>query len=387
MIYYVGIDISKYKHDFCIISNTGEVIVENSSFENNKKGFQSLLEQLKPYDKSQVHIAFEATGHYSMNLEFFLIDKEFSFMKINPLIIKQFLKTRSLRRTKTDKTDALNIAEYLMSVPYKPNSLLLYHIYSLKSLCRTREQLIKERSKFAVLLTNELDKSFPELKPFFNNIISSTLLFILDKYKNPSHIALMNDYDSIRCISRGKFTYAKFAKLKELAKNTVGYHDDNTDLLISTYVSLYNYFNDKIVPIDKQISTIIKELNPSILSIPGIGEISAASIISEYGDISCFSSPAKMLAFAGLEPSINQSGTLESNGKMVKHGSGHLRYVLMNTSLTLLKFNPIFYDFYLKKRSEGKPHRVALSHVCKKLVRLIYTLETKHVDFDPSLLK
>ena len=387
MIYYVGIDISKYKHDFCIISNTGEVIVENSPFENNKKGFQSLLEQLKPYDKSQVHIAFEATGHYSMNLEFFLIDKEFSFMKINPLIIKQFLKTRSLRRTKTDKTDALNIAEYLMSVPYKPNSLLLYHIYSLKSLCRTREQLIKERSKFAVLLTNELDKSFPELKPFFNNIISSTLLFILDKYKNPSHIALMKDYDSIRCISRGKFTYAKFAKLKELAKNTVGYHDDNTDLLISTYVSLYNYFNDKIVPIDKQISTIIKELNPSILSIPGIGEISAASIISEYGDISCFSSPAKMLAFAGLEPSINQSGTLESNGKMVKHGSGHLRYVLMNTSLTLLKFNPIFYDFYLKKRSEGKPHRVALSHVCKKLVRLIYTLETKHVDFDPSLLK
>ena len=387
MIYYVGIDISKYKHDFCIISNTGEVIVENSSFENNKKGFQSLSEQLKPYDKSKVHIAFEATGHYSMNLELFLIDKEYSFMKINPLIIKQFLKTRSLRRTKTDKADALNIAEYLMSVPYKPNSSLLYHIYSLKSLCRTREQLIKERSKFAVLLTNELDKSFPELKPFFNNMISSTLLFILDKYKNSSHIALMKDYDSIRCISRGKFTYAKFIKLKELAKNTVGYHDDNTDLLISTYVSLYNFFNDKIVPIDKQISTIIKELNPSILSIPGIGEISAASIISEYGDISCFSSPAKMLAFAGLEPSINQSGTLEFNGKMVKHGSGHLRYVLMNTSLTLLKFNPTFYDFYHKKRSEGKPHRVALSHICKKLVRLIYTLETKHVDFDPSLLK
>ena len=387
MIYYVGIDISKYKHDFCIISNTGEVIVENSSFENNKKGFQSLLEQLKPYDKSQIHIAFEATGHYSMNLELFLIDKEYSFMKFNPLIIKQFLKTRSLRRTKTDKADALNIAEYLMSVPYKPNSLLLYHTYSLKSLCRTREQLIKERSKFAVLLTNELDKSFPELKPFFNNMISSTLLFILDKYKNSSHIALMKDYDSIRCISHGKFTYAKFTKLKELAKNTVGYHDDNTDLLISTYVSLYNFFNDKIIPIDKQISTIIKELNPSILSIPGIGEITAASIISEYGDISCFSSSAKMLAFAGLEPSINQSGTLESNGKMVKHGSGHLRYVLMNASLTLLKFNPTFYDFYLKKRSEGKSHRVALSHVCKKLVRLIYTLETKHVDFDPSSLK
>lgn len=387
MIYYIGIDISKYKHDFCIISNTGEIIVENSSFENNQKGFQSLLEQLKSYNKQDVHIAFEATGHYTMNLELFLIDQGYSFMKINPLVIHQFLKARSLRRLKTDKADSLTVASYLMSIPYKPNSSLLYHTYSLKSLCRNRDLFVKERSKFAVLITNELDKSFPELKPFFNNKISNTLLFILDKYKNPKHIALMKDFDSIKRVSRGNFTYAKFAKLKELAKNTIGYYDDNTDLLISSYVSLYNYINDKIILIDKQISTIVKELNPSILSIPGIGEITAASILAEYGDFSLFSSPAKMLAFAGLEPSIIQSGTLESNGKMVKHGSGHLRYVLMNASLTLLKFNPIFYDFYLKKRSQGKSHRVALSHVCKKFIRLIYTLETKHVDFDPSLLK
>ncbi len=387
MIYYVGIDISKYKHDFCIISNTGEVIVENSSFDNNKKGFQYFLDQLKPYNKSDVRIAFEATGHYSMNLELFLNNQDYSFMKVNPLVVHQFLKARSLRRTKTDKADSFTMASYLMSIPYKPNSSLLYHTYSLKSLCRSREQLIKERSKFAILLTNELDKSFPELKPFFNNKISTTLLFILDKYKNASHIALMKDYDSIRCISKGRFTYSKFAQLRELAKKSVGYHDNNTDLLISIYISIYNDFNNKIDPIDKQISTIIKELNPSILSIPGIGDITAASIIAEYGDISLFSSPAKMLAFAGLEPSIIQSGTLQSNGKMVKHGSGHLRYVLMNASLTLLKYNPTFYDFYLKKRSEGKSHRVALSHVCKKLVRLIYTLETKHVDFNPSLLK
>ena len=128
MIYYIGIDISKYKHDFCIISNTGEIIVENSSFENNKKGFQELLEKLKPYDKSNVRIAFEATGHYSMNLELYLINKEYSFMKVNPLLIKEFFKNRSLRRTKTDKADALNIAQYLMPGPYKPNSSLLYHV-------------------------------------------------------------------------------------------------------------------------------------------------------------------------------------------------------------------------------------------------------------------
>jgi transposase len=73
-IYYIDIDISKYKHDFCIISNTGEVIIENDSFENNKKRFQFLLNQLKPYNKSEVHIAFEVTGHYSSNLELFLTD-------------------------------------------------------------------------------------------------------------------------------------------------------------------------------------------------------------------------------------------------------------------------------------------------------------------------
>lgn len=387
MIYFIGIDISKYKHDFCIISNTGEVIVENSSFENNKKGFQIFLDQLKPYDKSQVHIAFEATGHYSLNLELFLTNQGYSFMKMNPLVVHQYLKAQSLRRTKTDKADSLTIANYLMSVPYKPNSNVLYHIYTLKSLCRARESLIKERSKFSILLTNELDKSFPELKPFFNNIISSTLLYILEKYKNADHIALMKDFDSIRTISYGKFSYAKFAKLKELAKNTVGYHDYNSDLLISTYVAIYNSLTSKIDPIDKQISTIIKELNPRMLTIPGLGEISAATILSEYGDIKNFSSSGKMLAFAGLEPSIIQSGTLQSNGKMVKHGSGHLRYTIMNIAMTILRYSPTFYDYYLKKRSEGKCHRVALSHVCKKLIRVIYSLEKYNQDFDPSLLK
>lgn len=387
MIYYVGIDISKHKHDFCIISNTGEIIVENSAFENNKKGFQFFLDQLKSYNKSEVHIAFEATGHYSLNLELFLIDHGYSFMKMNPLVIHQFLKARSLRRTKTDKADSLTIANYLMSVPYKPNSNLLYNIYTLKSLCRSRELLIKERSKFQVLLTNELDKAFPELKPFFNNMISTTLLYILEKYNNTSHISLMKDYDSLRKVSHGKFSYAKFAKLKQLAKDSIGYHDDNTDLLISTYVYIIKNFNDKIDPIDKQISTIIKELNPKMLSIPGLGEISAATILSEYGDISNFSSPDKMLAFAGLEPSVIQSGTIENNGKMVKHGSGHLRYSIMNTSMIILRYSPTFYDYYLKKRSEGKCHRVALSHVCKKLIRVIYSLEKNNTDFDPSLLK
>ena len=197
----------------------------------------------------------------------------------------------------------------------------------------------------------------------------------------------MKDYDSLRKLSHSKFSYTKFAKFKELSKNTIGNYDNNTDLLISTYVSLIQNFNDKIDPIDKQISTIIKELNPRMLSILGMGEISAATILFEYGDVKIFSSPNKMLAFTELEPGIIQSGTLQTNGKMVKHGSGQLRYVIMNIAMTILRYSPTFYDYYLKKRSEGKCHRVALSLVCKKLIRIIYCLEKNDIDFNPSLLK
>lgn len=387
MIYYIGIDISKYKHDFCIISNAGELIVDSSTFNNTKIGFQTFLEQLKPYNKSDIRIAFEATGHYSLNLELFLINNGYSFYKVNPLIINKFLKAQSLRSTKTDKSDSLAIAKYLVSVPYKPNSDLLYTISSLKSLCRSREFLIKERSKFAVLLTNELDKSFPEIKPFFNNIFSVTFLYILRKYINIKRISAMKDHESLRKISRGKFTYVKFSKLKELAKNSIGYCNEHTDLLISTYISLYDEFNIKINTITTEISTIINKINPKMLSIPGLGEMSAATILSEYGDIKNFSTPNKMLAFAGLDPSIIQSGTLEFTGKMVKHGSGHLRYTLMNSALIVMKYCPPFYDYYKKKRAEGKCHRVALSHLCKKLIRVIYTLEKQDIEFDPSLIK
>ena len=198
---------------------------------------------------------------------------------------------------------------------------------------------------------------------------------------------LIWDFDSWTKISRGKFTYAKFVKLKDLAKNTIGESNDIFELELTSILNLYKNIDEQIIELDKQISTIIKDLNPPTLSIPGIGVITCASIISEFGDISRFSNPRKMLSFVGLEPGIIESGTMSSKGKMVKRGSGYLRYSLMNVALTVIRFNNTFYDYYHKKISEGKCHRVALSHVCKKLIRVIFILETKNIQFDPSLLK
>ena len=385
---YVGIDISKYKHDCFICNNdTGEVIVDNLSFENSKKGFQQFLGLLKPYDNSNVRIGLEATGHYGLNLKLFLEKNNYTFMEFNPLLIKEFKKSLSLRKTKTDKIDTKVICQKLMSVPYKPNSKLFYHKYGLKSLSRLRETLVKQRSKYMVQLTNVLDITFPEFKPFFNNRFSVTSLYLLNKYKSAEKMAKMHDFETPNKLSRGSFTYAKFAKLKELAKNTVGESTKTFEIELDTILNLYNEIDSKINSLDKQISTIVKELNPPTLSIPGIGELTTAVIISEFGDFSKFSNSSHSLSFARLEPGIYPSGTMLSYGKMVKRGSGYLRGALMNISNVVIKYNPTLYDYYLKKRSEGKCHRVALSHVCKKLLRVIYKLETQNIQFDPSLLK
>ena len=384
---YVGIDISKYKHDCFICNSAGEVIVDDLSFENNKKGFQQFLDLLKPYDNSNVRIGLEATGHYGLNLKLFLEKNNYTFMEFNPLLIKEFKKSLSLRKTKTDKIDTKAICQKLMSVPYKPNSKLFYHKYGLKSLSRLGETLVKQRSKYMVQLTNVLDIIFPEFKPFFNNKFSATSLYLLGKYKSSEKMAKMRDFETPNKISRGSFTYAKFAKLKELAKNSIGESDETFEIEFDTILNLYNEIDSKINSLDKQISTIVKELNPPTLSIPGIGELTTAVIISEFWDFSKFSNSAQLLSFAGLEPGIYQSGTMLTKGKMVKRGSGYLRGALMNIANVVIKYNPTFYDYYLKKRSEGKCHRVALSHVCKKLLRVIYKLETQKIQFDPSLLK
>ena len=384
----IGIDISKYKHDCFIYDDvTGEIIVDNLSFDNNQKGFQQFIDLLKPYDNSNVHIGLEATGHYGLNLKLFLEKNNYSFMEFNPLLVKEFNKSLSLRRTKTDKVDAAIITQKLMSVPYKPNPTKYYHKLGIKSLTRLRETLVKQRSKYMVQMTNILDILFPEFKPFFSNRFSRTSLYILSKYKTIDKISNMRDFDSLRSYSKGRFNYSQFIKLKDLAKNTIGESNEHFELQLQILLNLYFEINSKVISLDEQISTIVKDLNPPTLSIPGIGEISCAVIISEFGNISNFPNPSKMLSFAGLEPGIYQSGTMLANGKMVKRGSGYLRHALMNVSMVVIAHNPTFYDYYYKKRSEGKCHRVALSHVCKKLVRVIYKLEINNISFDSSLLK
>lgn len=390
-MYFVGIDISKYKHDCCIINVADQSIVAKFTIQNDKDGFRQLLTSLQNLSTPEnIRIGFKSTAHYALNLELFLEKTSHSFMEINPLLISEYKKSTSSRRTKTDSIDCESIARWLMTVEYKPHSKEFYHSYSLKSLTRLRDRLVRQHSFYLVKITNVLDHTFPEFKPFFQEHFSRTALYLLENYGTAEKMAHMNSasYDNLRCISRGKFSPQKFLELKNLAANTVGVNNSIFDTELSCLLALYKDVTEQVAVLEKQTKELIEEVHPHYnMSILGIGPISSAIIYAEYGDISNFSSPAQMLAFASLEPGINDSGTESHKGRMVKRGSSQLRYVLMNCALPLIRFDMTFAVYYAKKRTEGKPHRIAMSHVAKKLVRVIFALERQNTDFKPQALR
>ena len=384
-MYFVGIDISKYKHDCCILSAADQNVVSKFTIKNDMSGFEQLITTLHSLSNPKdIKIGFESTAHYALNLELFLENAHHSFMEINPVLIKEYKKSTSLRRTKTDSVDCESIARWLMTVEYKPHPKGFYHAYSLKSLTRLRDRLIRQRSFYLVKITNVLDHTFPEFKPFFHERLSKTALYLLENYGSAEKMARMNSasYEKLRSLSRGKFSPQQFLRLKELASNTVGINNSIFDVELNCLLTLYKSLVKEIGALETEINNLIEEIHPHYMSIPGIGPISAAVIYSEYGDLSNFSTPAQMLAFAGIEPGINESGTESHGGRMVKHGSSQLRYVLINCCLPLIRFDMTFAAYYAKKRAEGKPHRVAITHVAKKLVRVIYALERQGTDFN-----
>ena len=391
MTCFIGLDLAKFKHDCFVMDENGNVIRDSFSFTNDAIGFNTLLDVLKTLDPIQEkRIGLEATGHYGSNLKIFLEENDYSFMEINPILISRFAKATTLRRTKTDKIDARLIALYLCSAEYKPYPVKSYHVRNLKSLCRARESLVKERSLQLVKLTNVLDLIFPEFKPFFDNKLrSATAMYLLENYGIPEKIARMNidSYSKMRSKLRNTISYARFIELKELAKNTIGNKDEILTFELELYLELFKELDSRIGLIESRILKEYENVHSHIDSIPGIGVISAAGIYSEIGNIFRFNNPDQLLAFAGLDPSRHQSGEADYNGHMVKHGSSYLRQYLMNVAETSLIHNPRLYEYYLKKKNEGKVHRVALSHVARRLVRIIFTLERNDTGFDENKMR
>ena len=384
MTYYIGIDVAKYKHDFCILSSDGEVIKEPSTFLNNIEGYKTIKEALDHLDHSQkIKIGLEATGHYGKNLRKFLLDNGYESLELNPYLVKKFIECTTLRKTKTDKKDCVAIAHYIESNHFKTYQETLYNIQDLKVLTRNRDKLIRQRSDQLVIITNVLDRIFPEFKSIFDNRLGKCALTLLEKFPNAQKISRMTvkQMEDLRKLGRG-ISINKLMTAKDTAKITIGHPSKSDELVLTQAITIYRAIDESIKTYEKEIEEIMETIDSPLLTIPGVGIISAATIIAEYNNMANFPNADKLLAYAGLECSRYQSGTQDVNGKMVKRGSPHLRYVLMNLAVSLKNHNVYFANYYLNKKDEGKHYRVALNHVVRKFLRVAFKLVSTNESFD-----
>lgn len=380
---YVGIDIAKTNHYASIVNySTGEVIETPFLITNSKKGFDLLYSKIKDFDKDNLLIGLESTAHYGNNLVFYFHEKRFKLGIINPLQTATLRKTR-IRKVKNDKVDSMLICEALSLGYYKLLSDYDIELLEIKSLCRFRKELKNKASEAKIQLDSYVDQVFPELNIFFkNNLDIKTARELLKLYQSPQDISKVNLTKLSNLLinsSRGKYDKSRATELKNLATNSVGINNNALCIQIKMTIELIELLESQIKDIEKQVSEFMKKSDNVITSIPGIADMTAAIIISEIGDINRFNNPGQVLAFAGLDPSVKQSGTFNaSSTKMSKRGSSLLRYALILAANNVQLNTKTFNNYYNTKRAQGKLHYNALGHCAGKLVRTIfYMLKNK----------
>ena len=380
---YVGIDIAKDKHDCFITNSDGEVLFKAFTIANNWDGFNELYQKIESVmeDVTKVKVGLEATGHYSYNLLGYLIDKGLPAYVINPLHTNLYRKSLSLRQTKTDKVDARTIASMLMSdVNLKSYSDTSYHNEELKSLTRYRFDKVKERAQLKQSISRLVCILFPELEKLVPTLHQNSVYELLYEFPGAKHVAnahLTRLSNLVETASKGHYTKDTAITFREAARTSIGSNMPAKSLELKHTIKLIRELDAEIEEIENEIKIIMDEINSPILSIPGISYRMGAMIIAEIGDFSKFDSPDKILAFAGMSPSTYQSGQLDNcYARMEKRGSRYLRYALYNATAYVCLWDPTFKAYLAKKRSEGKHYYVALSHATKKLIRVIYQLES-----------
>lgn len=388
---YVGIDIAKEKHDCYIISSEGEILAEVFTIENNLNGFNLLFRRIQSaaQDLNKVKVGLEATGHYSYNLLGFLLDKGLHTYVINPLHTNLFRKSTSLRRTKTDRVDARTIAAMMMSgVVFKSYTAISYHNEELKSLTRYRFDKVQERAKLKISIARLVTILFPELEklvPTLHMVSVYALLSEAPGARQVSSLHLTRMTNLLETASKGHYSKAKAIELRHAARTSIGSVMPAKSLELQHTIRLIRELDAEIAEIEAEIKRIMDELNPPILSIPGISYRIGAMILAEIGDFSRFDSPDKLLAYAGLSPSTYQSGKLDNAyAHMEKRGSRYLRYAIFNAARYVCHWDASFAAYLARKRAEGKHYNVAISHAAKKLVRLIFAMQRSGQIYRPA---
>ena len=372
---YVGIDNAKLNHFAAAVSSEGEMLIGPFKFTNDADGFQLLISKIESFDKDSTIIGLESTAHYSDNLVRYLVASLYKVCVLTPIKTSQMRKNK-IRKTKTDKVDTYVIAKILMM----QDSLRFVSFYDLdlmdlKALGRFRQKTIKQRTRLKIQLTTYVDQVFPELQYFFKSGLHQNAVYaLLNEAPSPNKIASMHMThlaNLLKVKSHGHFTKEQAKELRVLAQKSVGANDSAISIQITQTIQQIELLDSQLNKIEAEMTDIMNFNESVIMTIPGIGYINGGMILGEIGDIHRFLSPNKLLAFAGLDPSVYQSGNFQAKRtRMSKRGSRVLRYALVNAVWNVVRNNDTFKAYN------------TLGHCSGKVVRIIWKMHTDKVEFN-----
>ncbi|MGH2611804.1 MAG: IS110 family transposase [Rhabdochlamydiaceae bacterium] len=376
----IGIDIGKLYHQASVIDETGVVLGGSIRFPNTTAGAQLLLSRISSVNPGHLPLLFglEATGHYWLNLYSHLTEKGYPISVINPYQSDAFRKV-SMSSTKTDKQDATLIAELLRFGAFPQTKLAHESLVALRNLSRFRLTLSQQITDSKRRVITILDQVFPEFESCFSDIFGKTGRSLLKKYPTPEEmetVSVRRLTSIISKLSKGRFSKEKAQELSLKAKTSFGSTLALESLTLQLKILLENLeFTEKQLRIvDDQINPLVDD-SCVLLTLPGVSKTIAASILSEIGDIKKFKTSSQLVSFAGINPTVRQSGNFLGNkNHMSKKGSPYLRLALWQASITSARFNPVLKEYYQLKIKEGKSHMTVIGAVARKLTGIIFAM-------------
>lgn len=379
---YLGIDIAKNNHVASLLDENAKPLFKAFSFSNTIDGANSLIEKLSAFitTAADVEVGMEATGHYWLSIYSFLVENGYTVHVVNPIQTDGWRKGTEIRKRKTDIIDSVLIADLIRYGDFVETSLSDEDTMSLRNLSRFRNYLVSSIADLKRKVICVLDQVFPEYQSVFSDIFGKTSKELL------AHFQTADDFENITAdqlksvlenVTFKGFLKNKITHISELAANSFGlkFCRDSFSLQLKLLIEQITFIEAQVSDVESEINVILDKINSPIITIPGIGSVTAAVILGEIGDISRFSNASKLAAYAGINASVSQSGEYQSsNSKMSKRGSPYLRKALFNAALIAAFHDPVFSAFYQKKRSEGKHHLTAIGAVARKLCNTIFAV-------------
>ena len=389
-MYIVGIDIGKNHHEASIVSPEGKQIGRSLRFATTHKGADSLMSFIfKNIGNSPCVFGMEATGHYWYPIYSFLKAKGYTIYVINP-IQSDSLRKMYIRQTKNDSIDSFLIAEVIRFGQFGTTSMADENILAMRQLCRYRDSVISSRTEIKLRIGTIMEQIFPEYEKQFSSLWVSTSMGILEKYLTPENIenAPIDElFEIIKDKSHNRLTRAKAISIKEAAADTFGIKiaQDAFSFQLKQLIDRMNFLDKQIEALDIEIMKYYEQFDCYLHTIPGIGIIGAATILAEIGDISRFKNSSALVAFAGIDPTIRQSGEFNStHNHMSKRGSPYLRHAIFLAATTCSFHNSPLNAYYKKKRDQGKHHLTATGAVARNLTTVIYAVLRDSKPYEPK---